>query len=56
MAMTSPTDFIWVVRRASAVGNFERETRHLGDHVVDRGLEQAGVAPPVISFFSSSSV
>lgn len=27
MAMTSPTDFIWVVRRASAVGNFSNAKR-----------------------------
>ncbi|CPN74810.1 Uncharacterised protein [Bordetella pertussis] len=27
MAMTSPTDFIWVVRRASACGNFSNAKR-----------------------------
>ncbi len=27
MAMTSPTDFIWVVRRASAFGNFSKAKR-----------------------------
>ncbi len=27
MAMTSPTDFIWVVRRASALGNFSKAKR-----------------------------
>ena len=27
MAMTSPTDFIWVVRRESAVANFSKAKR-----------------------------
>ncbi|MCY1450112.1 hypothetical protein D9M71_668940 [compost metagenome] len=27
MAITSPTDFIWVVRRASALGNFSKAKR-----------------------------
>ena len=27
MAMTSPTDFIWVVRRLSACGNFSKAKR-----------------------------
>jgi hypothetical protein len=27
MAMTSPTDFIWVVRRLSAAGNFSKAKR-----------------------------
>ena len=37
MAITSPTDFICVVRRDRPCGNFsKREARDLGDHVVDR--------------------
>ena len=41
IAITSPTDFIWVVRRR--VGGrelLEREARDLGHHVIDRRLEQ----------------
>ena len=54
MAITSPTDFIWVVRRSLAVGNFlEGEARHLGHHIVDRGLERGrrGAAGDVVLQF-----
>jgi len=58
MAIASPTDFIWVVRRVLAPGKLlEREARNLGHDVVDGGLEgRPGVAPPVMSFLSSSRV
>ena len=45
-----PTDFIWVVRRSLACGNFRRQNAEFGDHVVDRRLERGRVAPPVMSF------
>ncbi|ETH50840.1 carbamoyl-phosphate synthase, large subunit [Bordetella pertussis H973] len=34
MAMTSPTDFIWVVRRASACGNFSNAKRDKADNCI----------------------
>jgi hypothetical protein len=45
MAMTSPTDFIWVPRVGSAPGN-------LGHHVIDGGLEAGGrLARDVVADF-----
>ena len=53
MAITSPTDFICVVRvRVGRRELLEREARDLGDDVVDRRPNDAGVAPPVMSLDS----
>ena len=41
MAITSPTDFICVVRRLVGLREFlEGEARNLGDHIVDGRLER----------------
>jgi hypothetical protein len=42
MAMTSPTDFIWMVRVSSVAELLEGEAGDLGDDVVDAGLEGRG--------------
>ena len=40
IAITSPTDFIWVVRRVGGRELLEGEARDLGDDVVDGRLER----------------
>ena len=44
-------------QRGRGAGEFlEGEARNFGDDIVDAGLEDAGVAPPVMSLANSSSV